>query len=133
MLVELPQDLHDAIQRSAEQCVANMFEHFQKTLCYDRDSLVLLDGMITPDWQDLSAETTQAMVLSLGSYLGETLVKNVGAHWKLSVDGKPIILMSSTSDDIDALITDPFDKIMKRIDNGVEADSLVRYSASFGI
>ena len=66
----------------AETHVKSMQEAFGATLCYDEGSIFLLDDLIARKGVTPDDDNFQVIILTAGSYLGETLLRVLGGRWE---------------------------------------------------
>ncbi|MEQ8820161.1 MAG: hypothetical protein RLY93_07925 [Sumerlaeia bacterium] len=90
-------------------------------LDYSRESLVELDRIISEMWPEKPPAMLEQMILGMGAYLGETMVRNLGGQWVYEQDyGFVIVLKGQEGEEMKSL---PMNRVHKRFVNGME-DSL---------
>lgn len=126
----------DTFRKEAKDTVNRAKEIFEMKLDFTSDSIKTLDNIIEEGWKtpmrESEAYELSMSILSLGSYLGETIIKKLGGRWQVdTTEENPVEKMLS------AKIVDlgkiaeiyPFVKTFKRFVNGKE-DSLDFYYRS---
>ncbi len=126
----------DTFKKEAKDTVNRGKEIFEAKLDFTAESIKTLDNMIEEGWKtpmrEREAYELSMSILSLGSYLGETIIKILGGRWQVNTtEENPVEKMLS------ARIVDlgkiaeiyPFGKTFKRFVNGRE-DSLDFYYRS---
>lgn len=89
-------------------------------LDYSVDSLQRLDQFISEHFDGKSTqEVGETMLLRVGSYVGEVIIRHLGGHW--NEEGLPEINEVGPLD-----VVHPLEKAQKRFQNG-KADSLAWY------
>ncbi len=92
-------------------------------LDYSPKSLETLDEFISKKFEPTGSKSVgDSLLIGIGCYVGEVIIRNVGGHWNTS--GKPEI---NDVADIQAMF--PIQKVVKRFRNG-SVDSLLFYYAT---
>lgn len=92
----------------------------QMRLDYSVESLQRLDQFISEHFDgNSSQEVGETLLLRVGSYLGEVIIRHLGGHW--NEDGRPEVNEVGLLD-----VIYPLEKAQKRFQNGKE-DSLAWY------
>ena len=94
-------------------------------LDYGIDSLRLLDGILDDLRRDQSFENLQPLLFAMGCYVGQVMVRNAGACWRVTEDlGMGAVASSPIAIRVrDGRGCNPVGKVYKRFQNG-PADSL---------
>lgn len=126
----------EIFNKEAQDTVNSAREIFNAKLDFTAESIKTLDKIIEEGWKipmgEKEAYELSMSILSLGSYLGETIIKNLGGKWQVNTDEE-----NSVEKMLDAKIIDlgkiaeiyPFGRIFKRFVN-VKEDSLDFYYRS---
>lgn len=126
----------ETFKKEAIETVKTAREIFEVELDFTAESIKTLDKMIEEGWKtpmgEKEAYEFSMSILSLGSYLGETIIKNIGGNWQVDQDENNPVEKMLTAKIINlGKIAEiyPFGKTFKRFTNGKE-DSLVFYYSS---
>jgi len=82
----------------AETHIQSMQDAFGTTLCYDEGSIFLLDDLMGRKGISPEDENFQVIIMTVGSYLGETLIRVLGGRWEydpelewvVTIEGKKV-------------------------------------------
>ncbi|WP_165228160.1 hypothetical protein [Aquisphaera insulae] len=109
----------DAIRSNAALVRSVARDQLGEELAYDEQAVRWLDGYIQRQHQSGDRADRDALVSTLGSFLGECLVHSFGGHWAI-IDGSWGIRF----DEKNAAF--PFAKVAKQLENG-SADSVLSF------
>jgi hypothetical protein len=110
----------------AESHIKMCKEHFGVDLDYSAESLKTIDEIITKNWPK-PPNMLNPVVISFGSYVGETIRRLLGGEWAFDPErGYTLANVGGASTRIF-----PFAKVEKRFVNG-EGDSIGFYFAAIG-
>jgi hypothetical protein len=116
-----PQKFIQQIPEFAELHVAKSKDNFDVSLDYSENSLRQIDEIITKHWPEPPVFLNQ-VVMTFGSYVGETVRRLLGGRWEFDADrGYTLADIGGTGSRIY-----PFAKVHKRFTNG-EEDSIAYY------
>lgn len=101
-------------------------KHFDIHFDYSERSLAVLDDVISRCWS-APPKNLDNMVAMFGSYLGETIRRQIGGQWGKDEAGYHLVNVGGVEQWID-----PFSKVRKRFLNGIE-DSLSVYFESIKV
>jgi hypothetical protein len=77
----------------AETHVESMQSAFGATLCYDEGSIFLLDDLISRKGITPEDENFHVVIMTVGSYLGETLIRVLGGRWGFDDDLEWVVVV----------------------------------------
>eukprot|EP00470_Lotharella_oceanica_P015455 CAMPEP_0170190306 /NCGR_PEP_ID=MMETSP0040_2-20121228/49052_1 /TAXON_ID=641309 /ORGANISM="Lotharella oceanica, Strain CCMP622" /LENGTH=179 /DNA_ID=CAMNT_0010438133 /DNA_START=107 /DNA_END=646 /DNA_ORIENTATION=+ len=123
---ELSEDVTEAIAAHSEQVIAKMSRLYSGTFEFglDAQSVGYVDELIDRNRRGWIREGTEERMLTLlGAYLGEAMINQYGGKW---VDGYGVQI-------IEGFVANPFVKVAKRIQNGIEEDSIASYFQMMGV
>jgi hypothetical protein len=109
----------EAIRSSAALVVSVARDQLGHGLAYDEKAVHWLDGYIQRQHENGEPRVRDALVNTLGSFLGECVIHSFGGEWAL-VDGT----WSVRFDETNAVF--PFAKAVKHLENGSE-DSVLSF------
>jgi hypothetical protein len=98
------------------------------TLDYSSESLAVLDELLAvsdPQLEETSTGQRDLVIFYTGCYLGEVLVRTLGAQWQLTEDWAEAALLLAA--DQGGIQVRPFEKIHRRLTEGPEGNSLKAY------
>ena len=104
----------------ANQNLATLRKRFDIQFDYSEHSLAVLDDVISKCWS-APPKKLDTMVAMFGSYLGETIRRQLGGLWAEDEVGYHLINVGGVDTRVD-----PFSKMRKRFHNG-SGDSLSAY------
>ena len=108
----------------AERHRVQMKASFGESLSYQKSDLSRLDSLIDKAWGDELPKNLDTLVLTFGSYFGETLRRLRGGHWGYEPD------LGYCLRDVGGLATVyPFEKVSKRFKNSKEHSLALFYRA----
>ena len=114
-----PEAFIESIPECAENCVTHAKILTSKALDYTPESLTTVDEIISKGWGGEPPALLDPMITLFGSYVGETLRRNLGGKWAHSADfGYALVEIDGR--DFKAF---PFNKVSKRFTEG-EGDSV---------
>jgi len=87
----------------------------QLNLKYDGASVKFVEGFIERNKSHFENEENQGLINSLGSFLGQCIIKNYGGQWQRDNETGAIVV---AFDDNNKAF--PFAKVSKQFDNGLE-------------
>lgn len=123
-------------QKEAKEAVKSAREIFKVDLDFSPKSVKHIDKIIDEGWGaplgERKAYEFAMSILTLGSYLGEVIIKHLGGRWQeASQESNPVekMLQSKIVDLGNIAEIYPFGKVFKRFANGKE-DSLEFYYKS---
>lgn len=87
----------------------------QLNLKYDADSVKFIEGFIERNKSGLDEEESRGLINSLGSFLGQCIIKNYGGQWQLDKETGSVTV---AFDDNNKAF--PFAKVSKQFENGLE-------------
>ncbi len=126
----------ETFRKEAQETVSTAKEIFEAKLDFTAESIKTLDKMIEEGWKtpmgEKEAYELSMSILSLGSYLGETIIKNLGGKWQVDIAEKNPVekMLSAKIIDLGKIAEIyPFGKTFKRFVSGKE-DSLDFYYIS---
>jgi hypothetical protein len=108
-----------AIRKNAELVISVAQSELGKAIAYDEAGVEWLDGFIQRQHEQGNSQTRNGLVQTLGSYLGECIVRTFGGEWTIVDDTWAIRF-----DDQNAAF--PFAKVAKQLENGVD-DSVLSF------
>ncbi len=112
-------ELIERIQANAELVIAVARDHFGEEIGYDESGVAWLARYAQERHEQGEAGENDALISTLGSYLGECIIHTYGGEWRRR-DG----MIGVHFDDASAAF--PFSKIAKHLANG-EEDSVLPY------
>jgi hypothetical protein len=92
----------------------------QLNLNFDEPSIKVLEGFIERQRERMGEKGIDGLINTLGSYLGECIIRNYGGHWENDTDGSPYIQFDEKNGSY------PFSKVRKQFKNGLE-DSIYSF------
>lgn len=113
----------EAIKANAALVLKAFEEH--RTLAYDEESVVWLDGYIERNRHDWDEQKAEKLVNILGSFFGECIRLNYGGEWRMLENGLGVAFSDGNA-------AFPFNKIRKQIQNGSE-DSIASFYTAIPI
>jgi hypothetical protein len=118
----------DNAARIAAMVVPFAEKNYGVVLDYGVESLRQLDGILDDLRRDQSFENLQPLLFAMGCYVGQVLVKNAGACWRVTGDlGMGEVASSPIAIRVrDGRGCNPVGKVYKRFQNGPE-DSLALF------
>ncbi|MCE1245105.1 MAG: HEAT repeat domain-containing protein [Firmicutes bacterium] len=117
MIPNADKKIIDQIQEQAETFVKLAERKYRVKLDYSEEALVLTDDLVTI-FLKLHKEHYIKAAVFLGSYLGETIIRNLGGKWLKDYSIKKVGKVKGNAH--------PITRARKRLANGTE-DSLVTY------
>ena len=117
MIPEASKKIIQEIKKQSDTFVSFTQRKFRVALDYSEESLALADDLVTVFIKLHKKHYIRAAVL-LGSYLGETIIKNLGGKWCKDFSIKTIGKMKGYAH--------PMTRAGKRLENGTD-DNLVHY------
>ncbi|HMU46931.1 MAG TPA: hypothetical protein PKC72_11210 [Chitinophagaceae bacterium] len=87
----------------------------QLNLDYDTKSVKYIEEFIERQRNNFDSEQSQGLVNSIGSFVGQCIIKNYGGHWQVDPDTQAACI---TLDDNNKIF--PFAKTAKQFENGLE-------------
>ena len=93
----------------------------QLNLKYNADSVKFIEEFIERNKSSLDEKESKGLIYSLGSFLGQCIIKNYGGQWQVD---KETGLVAVAFDDNNKAY--PFAKVSKQFDNGSE-DSIYSF------
>uniref|UniRef100_A0A6U3E2Q9 DUF3806 domain-containing protein n=1 Tax=Lotharella globosa TaxID=91324 RepID=A0A6U3E2Q9_9EUKA len=123
---ELSEEVTEAIAAHSQQVIAKMSRLYSGTFDfgYDIQSVGYVDELIDRNRRGWIREGSEERMLTLfGAYLGEAMIKQYGGKW---VDGYGVQIT-------EGFVANPFVKVAKRIQNGIEEDSIESYFRMTGV
>jgi hypothetical protein len=81
----------ETFKAMAETHIRSMQDAFDAALCYDEGSIFLLDDLIARKGVSPEDESFNVIVLTTGSYLGETLIRVLGGRWEQEGDDEWVV------------------------------------------
>jgi len=107
--------VEDKLKANAELVVQQMSKVADMQFGYDRQSIEWLEGFIERQRtrEDINQDKIDGMISTLGSYLGETIIRCHGGKWK-NVDGQWCVQLNEGGSAF------PFNKVRKQFANGRE-------------
>ncbi len=123
--IESPEDFIMKIPSAADSCVKTVESMFGRTLNYHESDFEVLDEIITEAWAENPPTLIDPLVISVGSYVGECIRRNVGGEWAYTQEYSYHLKDVGNSD----TKIFPFSKVRKRLTEG-EDDSLAFYYAA---
>jgi hypothetical protein len=118
-----PGDAPEIIKKlaaGAESLAPVLRKHFDINFDYSERSLAVLDDVISGCWS-APPKNLENMVAMFGSYLGETIRRQVGGVWAKDEVGYHLVNVGGVDQRVD-----PFSKMRKRFLNGKD-DSISLY------
>ncbi len=115
----------ERIRANAELVVSLATQQLGETVGYDEAGVRWLDGYIQRQHEQGSPANRAGLVSTLGSFLGECIVRSFGGEWA-EVDGAWCVRF----DDRNA--TYPFAKVGKQLEHGAE-DSVLSFFAAIPV
>jgi len=120
----------ESFKKEAQETTNTAKEVFKAELDFTSESIKTLEKIIEEGWKtpmgERAAREVSMSIFSLGSYLGETIIKNLGGKWQVNTtEENPVEKMLNTKIVDLGKIAEiyPFGKTFKRFVNGKE-DSL---------
>jgi hypothetical protein len=95
----------------------------QLNLEYNGDSVKFIEGFIERNKSNLSKEEINGLINSLGSFLGQCIIKNYGGHWQADEDNGTVAVVFDDNNK-----AYPFAKVSKQFENGLEDSVYSFYS-----
>lgn len=117
MIPQASEKIRNKIKEQADKLVEMTHKKYGLELDYSEEALVLIDDLVTLFVKVHREHYIKAAVL-LGSYLGETIIKNLGGEWQKDLSIGRIGQLKGAAH--------PMIRARKRIANGTD-DSLVYY------
>jgi hypothetical protein len=118
----------DNAAKIAAMVVPFALKNYGVTLDYGVESLRLVDGILDDLRRDQSFENLQPLLFAMGCYVGEVIVRQAGAYWRITeelgmgtVASSPIAIWLK-----DGRGCNPVGKVYRRFQNGPE-DSLAGF------
>jgi len=87
----------------------------QLNLDYDTNSVKFVEEFIERQRNNFDSEQRKGLVNSIGSFVGQCIIKNYGGHWQLDQDTQTVCV---ALDDKNKIF--PFAKTAKQFENGLE-------------
>ncbi|WP_309706994.1 DUF6278 family protein [Armatimonas sp.] len=101
-----------------------------QTLDYSPESLAVLDALLAvsdPQLEETSTQQRDLVIFYTGCYLGEVLVRTLGAQWQLTEDWAEATLVLVADANKGGIEVRPFEKLHRRLTEGPEGNSLRAY------
>jgi hypothetical protein len=115
----------DLIKKNAELVVATAEKHLERKVGYDRDGVEWLDGYIQRQHEHGDPDNREALVSTLGSFLGECIIETYGGDWTHTEYGWSVAFDNGNA-------AYPFAKAAKQLENGAE-DSVLSFFDSIPV
>lgn len=93
----------------------------QLNLDYDTKSVKFVEEFIERQRNNFDSEQRKGLVNSIGSFVGQCVIKNYGGHWQVDQDTQAVCV---ALDDKNKIF--PFAKTAKQFENGLE-DSIYSF------
>ena len=87
----------------------------QLNLDYNTNSIKFVEDFIERQRNNFDSEQRKGLVNSIGSFVGQCIIKNYGGHWQLDQDTQTVCV---ALDDKNKIF--PFAKTAKQFENGLE-------------
>lgn len=84
-------------------------------LDYDSKSVKFIEEFIERQRNNFDSENRKGLINSLGSFIGQCIIKNYGGHWQIDPDTQSVCV---ALDDNNKIF--PFAKTTKQFENGLE-------------
>ena len=122
------QEVLKQIKENVDIVKSEMSDRLDVNLDLNGASIEWIDGFIDRNRESFNGKAKETLVSTLGSFLGEAIIKNFGGRWALNRGNLGIYWVGK-------LFVLPFVKVLKQMNNGPE-DSIyifyryVRYKSS---
>jgi len=110
------QNIINQFKRAAQLHVKTTNEIFNIVLDYSENSILIQDQLIQDGWGSNPPNDLQQTVLFFGSYIGESIINNLGGYWEKDQNLGWVI-------NINGMKVSPFVRTRKRFLNG-QGDSI---------
>jgi hypothetical protein len=87
----------------------------QLSLAYDAKSIKYIEEFIERQRHNFDSEQVKGLVNSIGSFIGQCIIKNYGGQWQIDDDTKAVCVALDEKNKIF-----PFAKTAKQFENGIE-------------
>lgn len=95
----------------------------QLNLEYDTKSVKFIEEFIERQRNNFDREQRQGLINSIGSFIGQCIIKNYGGHWLVDQDTQTVCI---ALDDNNKIL--PFAKTAKQFENGIEDSVYLFYT-----
>lgn len=95
----------------------------QLNLDYDSKSVKFIEEFIERQRNSFDSTQREGLVNSIGSFIGQCIIKNYGGHWQVDKDTKAVCVALNEKNKIF-----PFAKTAKQFENGLEDSVYSFYS-----
>jgi len=103
----------EKIRQNAQLVAATAENHLDTPVGYDREGVCWLDGYIQRQHEHGDPANREALVNTLGSYLGECIIAVYGGSWTHTEYGWGVAYDNGNA-------AFPFAKVAKQLENGAE-------------
>jgi hypothetical protein len=87
----------------------------QLNLDYDAKSMKFIEGFIERQRNNFDSEQRTGLINSIGSFVGQCIIKNYGGHWQVDQDTQAVCVALDGKNKIF-----PFAKTSRQFENGLE-------------
>jgi hypothetical protein len=106
----------EKIRKNAELVISELGRLSGQQFGFDRDSIAWVESFIESQrHQGRTCDAKSGLVSTIGSYLGEAIIKNAGGHWDEDEQGNIAVKFSNGD------WCYPFAKVAKQFDAGAQA------------